>query len=85
MVRSFGHVPSKTKTRGLRSRTSVAVEDDVADLKVVKNLAQRLRRCTSGTSMYSHTDGDHVDSRNPVSSRDVELEALEKGSGNSTT
>jgi hypothetical protein len=41
-VRSFGYVPSKAETWGLRSRTSVAVEDDVADLKVVKNLARQL-------------------------------------------
>jgi hypothetical protein len=40
MVRSFGHAPSKTEMRRFRSHTSVAVEDDVADLKAVKNLAQ---------------------------------------------
>jgi hypothetical protein len=40
IVKNFGHVHSKTETTGLRSRTSVAVKDDVADLKVVKNLAQ---------------------------------------------
>jgi hypothetical protein len=80
MLRSFEHVPSKTETRGLRSRTSVAVEDVVADLKVVKNLAQRLWHRTSGTSAYSHTYGDHDDSQNPVSSRDAEVEALEQGS-----
>jgi hypothetical protein len=71
--------------RGLRSRTSVVVEDDVADLKVMKILAQRLRHRTSGTFTYSHTYGDHDDSRNPVSSRDAEVEALEQGSGKSTT
>jgi hypothetical protein len=51
----------------------------------VNNLAQRLRHRTSGTSTYSHTYGDHDDSRNPVSSRDAEVEALEQGSGNSAT
>jgi hypothetical protein len=85
MAMSFGHVPSKTETRGLRSRTSVAVEDVVADLKVMKNLEQQLRHRTSGTSAYSHTYGDHDDSRNPVSSRDAEVEALEQGFENSTT
>jgi hypothetical protein len=70
---------------GLCSRTSVAVEDDVADLKLVKNLAQSLRHRTSGTSAYSHTYGDHDDSWDPVSSRDAEVEALEQGSGNSAT
>jgi hypothetical protein len=47
---------------GLCSRTSVAVKDDIADLKVVKILEQRLRHRTSGTSTYSHTYGDHDDS-----------------------
>jgi hypothetical protein len=84
-VRSSGHVSSKTETRGLRSRTSVAVKDVEADLKVVKNLAQQLRHRTSGTFAYSHTYDDHDDSRNPVSSRDTEVEALEQGSGNSAT
>jgi hypothetical protein len=74
MVRSFGHIPSKTETRGLRSRTSVAIVDVVADLKVVKNLAQRLQHYTSGTYAYSYTYGDYDDSRNPVSSRDAEVE-----------
>jgi hypothetical protein len=83
MVRSFGHVPSKTEMWGLCSRTSIAIKDDVADLKAMKNLAQQLRHRTSGTSTYSHTYGDHDDSRNPVSSRDAEVEALEQGSGNS--
>jgi hypothetical protein len=71
--------------QGLRSRTSVAIEDDLADLKVAKNLAQRLWHHTSGTSAYSHTYGNHDDSQNPVSSRDAEVEALEQGSRNSTT
>jgi hypothetical protein len=84
-VRSFGHVPSKTKTRGLHSRTSVAIDDVVANLKVAKNLAQELRHRTSGTSAYSHTYGDHDDSRNPISRRDAEVEALEQGSKNSRT
>jgi hypothetical protein len=66
-----------TETQGLRSRTSVTVEDVVADLKVAKNLAQRLRHHTSGTSAYSHMYGDHDDSQNPISSRDAEVEALE--------
>jgi hypothetical protein len=39
----------------------------------------------SGTSVYSHTYGDHDDSQNHVSSRDAEVEALEQGSGNSAT
>jgi hypothetical protein len=84
-VRSFGHVPSNTKTRGLHSRTSIAIEDVIADLKVAKNLAQRLRHHTSGTSVYSHRYGDHDDSQNPVSRRDAEVEALEQGSENSET
>jgi hypothetical protein len=101
-VRSFGHVPSKTETWELRSRTSVVVEDDVADLKVVKNLARQLQHRTSGTSIaknlaqqlwhrtsgtsaYSHTYADHNESRNPVSCRDAEVEALKHGSGNSAT
>jgi hypothetical protein len=71
--------------RGLRSRTSVDVEGIVADLKVMKNLAQRLRHRTSSTSVYSHMYGDHDDSRNPVASRDAEVEALEQGSRNSAT
>jgi hypothetical protein len=75
----------KTETRRLRSRTSVVVEDVVVDLKVVKNLAQRLQYRTSGTSTYSDTYGDHDDFRNLVSSRDVEVEALEQGFGNSAT
>jgi hypothetical protein len=65
-----------TETRGLRFRTSLAVEDDVADLKVVKILEQRLWHRTSGTSAYSHTFGDHDDSRNPVSSRDAEVDGF---------
>jgi hypothetical protein len=84
-VRSFGRVPSKTETWGLRSRTSVAVEDVVADLKVAKDLAQRLWHRTSSTSTYSHTYGDHDDSRNPVSSWGAEVEALEQGFENSAT
>jgi hypothetical protein len=68
---------------GLRFRTSVAVKDVIADLKVVKNLAQRLQHRTSITSMYSHMYGDHDDSQNPVSSRDAEVDALEQRSGNS--
>jgi hypothetical protein len=71
--------------RGLRSRTSVAVKDDIADLKVVKILEQRLQHRTSGTSAYSHTYGDHDDSWNPVSSRDAEVEDFEQGSRNSAT
>jgi hypothetical protein len=74
MVRRLGHVPSKTETWRLHSRTSVVVEDIIADLKVTKNLAQRLRHRTSGTSAYSHTYGDHDESRSPVSSRDAEVE-----------
>jgi hypothetical protein len=35
--------------------------------------------------MYSHTYGDHDDSRNPVSSRDAEVDGFGQGSGNSTT
>jgi hypothetical protein len=85
MVRSFGHVPTKTEKWGLRSRIIVPIKDILADLKVVKNLAQRLWHRTSGTSAYSHTYDDHDDSRNPISSRDAEVEALELGSGNSTT
>jgi hypothetical protein len=69
--------------RGLRSRTSVAIEDIIVDLKVMKNLAKRLWHRTSGTSMYSHTYGNHDDSWNPISSRDAEVEALEEGSENS--
>jgi hypothetical protein len=61
-LRAGDYVPSKTETRGLRFRTSADVEDVVADLKVVKNLAQQLRHRTSGTSAYSHTYGDHDDS-----------------------
>jgi hypothetical protein len=60
--------------RGLRYCTSVTVEDVIADLKVVKNLVQRLQHCTSGTSTYSHVYNDHDDSRNPISSRDAEVE-----------
>jgi hypothetical protein len=63
--------------RGLCSRTSVAVEDVVADLKVTKNLAQCLRHRTSGISAYSHTYDDHDDSQNPISNQDAEVEALE--------
>jgi hypothetical protein len=66
----------KTETRGLRPRTSIVDEDDVADLKVVKILEQRQRYRTSGTSAYSHTYGDHDDSRNPVSSRDAEVDGF---------
>jgi hypothetical protein len=40
------------RTRGLRSHSSIGDEDDVADLKVVKILEQRLRCRTSGTSAY---------------------------------
>jgi hypothetical protein len=39
----------------------------------------------SGTSAYSHTYSDHDDSRNPVSSRDAEVETLKQRSGNSAT
>jgi hypothetical protein len=77
MVRSFRHVSSKTEMQGLCSRISIAIEDDVADLKAMKNLAQRLWHHTSGTFMYSHTYGDHDDYGNPISSRDAEVEALE--------
>jgi hypothetical protein len=62
--------------QGLRSRTSVDDEDDVANLKVVKFLEQRLRHHTSGTFAYSHTYGDHDDSRNPVSSRYAEVDGF---------
>jgi hypothetical protein len=71
--------------RGLRSCTSIDDEDDVADLKVVKILEQRLRHRTSGTSAYSHTYGDHDVSRNPVYSRDAEVDGFGQGSGNSAT
>jgi hypothetical protein len=71
--------------RGLRSRISVAVVDDVADLKVMKILAQRLRHRTSGTSAYLHRYGKHDDYWNPVSNRDAEVEALEQGFKNSAT
>jgi hypothetical protein len=43
----------------------------IAGIKVVKILAQRLLHHTSGTSAYSHTYGDHDDSRNPIFSRDA--------------
>jgi hypothetical protein len=66
--------------RGLRFRTSVDDEDDVADLKVMKILEQQLRHRMSGTSAYSHTYGDHDDSRNPVSSRDAEADGFGQGS-----
>jgi hypothetical protein len=39
----------------------------------------------SVTSVYSHTYGDHDDSRNPVSSRDVEADGFGQGSENSAT
>jgi hypothetical protein len=78
-------VPSKTETWGLRFRTSVVVEDDVADLKVVKILEQRLRHRTSGTFAYSHMYGDHDDSRNPISTQDVEVDGFGQRSGNSAT
>jgi hypothetical protein len=65
--------------------TSVDDEDDVADLKVVKILEQRLWHHTSGTSTYSHTYGDHDDSRNPISNRDAEVDSFGQGFGNSTT
>jgi hypothetical protein len=55
--------------QGLRSRTSIDDEDDIANLKVMKILEQRLRHRTSGTSAYSHMYGDHDDSRYPYSSR----------------
>jgi hypothetical protein len=48
-------------------------------------LEQRLWHRTSGTSAYSHTYGDHDDSRNPVSSRDAEVDGFGQGSGNSAT
>jgi hypothetical protein len=56
--------------RELHSRTSIDDEDDIANLKVVKILDQRLRCHTSGTSAYSHMYGDHDDSQNPRSSQD---------------
>jgi hypothetical protein len=71
--------------RGLRSRTSVDNEDDAANLKVVKILEQRLQHRTSGTYVYSHTYNDHHDSRNPVSSRDAEVDSFGQGSENSAT
>jgi hypothetical protein len=61
---------------GLHSRTSVVVKDDVADLKVVKILEQRLWHRTSGTSAYSHMYGDHDDSWNPISSRHAEVDGF---------
>jgi hypothetical protein len=64
------------ETRGLRSRTTIVVEYDVADLKVVKILEQQLRHRTSGTSAYSHTHDDHDDCRNPISSRNVEVDGF---------
>jgi hypothetical protein len=51
--------------QGLRSHTSVDDEDDVADLKIMKILEQRLRHRTSSTSAYSHTYNIHDDSRTP--------------------
>jgi hypothetical protein len=66
-------VPRRTLVdpmRGLCSRTSIDDEYDIADLKVMKILEQRLRRHTSGTSTYSHTCGDYDDSWNPRSSQD---------------
>jgi hypothetical protein len=39
----------------------------------------------SGTFAYSHTFGDHDDSRNPVSSQDAEVDGFGQGSRNSTT
>jgi hypothetical protein len=69
--------------RGLRSRTSVNDEDDVADLKVVKILDQRLCCHMSGTSAYSHTYGDHDDLRNPRSSQDCGSRWRWTESGNS--
>jgi hypothetical protein len=48
-------------------------------------MEQRLRHRTSGTSAYSHTYGDRDDSRNPVSSRDAEVDSFRQGSGNSAT
>jgi hypothetical protein len=47
MGRSFGHVPSKTETWGLCSRTSIVVEDVIADLKVMKNVGDIPNRYTS--------------------------------------
>jgi hypothetical protein len=74
-----------TETWVLRSRTSVDDEDDIADLKVVKILEQRLRNHTSSTSVYSHTYGDHDDSWNPISSRDAEVDGFGQGSRNTGT
>jgi hypothetical protein len=71
--------------QGLRSRTSVDDEDNVADLKVVKILEQQPRHRKSDTFVYSHTYGDHDDSRNPISSRDAEVDDFGEGSRNSTT
>jgi hypothetical protein len=71
--------------QGLCSRTSVDDEDNIADLKVAKILEQRLRHRTSGTSAYSHTYGNHDDSRNPISSRDAEVDGFGQGSRNFAT
>jgi hypothetical protein len=69
----------------LHPRTNVDDKDDVADLKVMKILEQRLRHCMSGTSTYSHTYGNHDNSQNPVSSRDAEVDGFVQGSENSAT
>jgi hypothetical protein len=72
------------QTRALCSRTSIDDEDDEADLKVDGDLGETTLRCrTSGTSAYSDTYGDHDDSRNPCSNRDVEVDGFGQGSGNS--
>jgi hypothetical protein len=73
------------RNAGLCSRTSVEDEDDVADLKVMKILEQRLRHRTSGTSAYSHMYADHDDSRNPISNRDAEVDGFVQGSENFAT
>jgi hypothetical protein len=62
--------PRRTK-RGDYPPTKALLSKTIADLKVVKILAQRLRHRMSGTSAYSHMYGDHDDSQNPVSSRDA--------------
>jgi hypothetical protein len=67
------------RTRGLRSRTSVDDKDDVADLKVDGDLGGTTPVSPSGTSAYSHTYGDHDDSRNPRSSQDCGSRWLRTG------
>jgi hypothetical protein len=62
--------------QGLRSHTSVDDEDDIADLKVMKILEQRLWHHTSGSSAYSHMYGDHDDLRIPNPARIAEVDGI---------